>query len=161
MTVHGYCVRAGPRNVVVMERTALHPTTPRGHFVRHFLEMVVAMLAGMVVLEPVWPLALDPLGWVGILDLPEPAALVMATNMTVMMSAWMGLRGHGRRAMLEMAAAMYLPFAVLFVPMWMGVLSAGGMLVGGHLLMLPAMVGAMLLRRDEYAGGHQHAVARR
>jgi len=27
-------------------------------------------------------------------------------------------------------------------------------MIGGHILMLPAMVAAMLLRRDEYTGSH-------
>jgi hypothetical protein len=92
-----------------------------------------------------------------VLALPVPAALVMATNMTLTMSVWMRYRGHGWAATAEMDAAMYLPFAVLFVPMWLGVLSPDGMLVGGHLLMLPAMAGVMLLRRDEYTGGHEKA----
>lgn len=81
----------------------------------------------------------------------------MATNMTVAMVAWMRLRHrHGWPATLEMSAAMYLPFIVLFPPMWLGVLSAHAMLVLGHVLMLPAMAGVMLLRRDEYTG-HHHA----
>jgi hypothetical protein len=134
-----------------------HPRTPTGHFVRHFLEMVVAMVAGMVVLEPIWSMAAGPLGVSDLLALPEPAALVMATNMTITMSVWMRYRGHGVAATAEMAAAMYLPFVVLFVPMWLGVISPDGMLVGGHLLMLPVMVAAMLLRREEYTGGHEKA----
>lgn len=130
--------------------TTLQPTTPLGHFVRHYLEMVVAMVVGMAALGPVWSLAGDALGRPAVLDLPEVSALVMATNMTVAMSAWMRYRGHGWRPTLEMAAAMYLPFVVLFPPMWMGAMSPDAMLVAGHVLMLPAMAGAMLLRLGEY-----------
>jgi hypothetical protein len=50
-----------------------------------------------------------------------------------------------------MGAAMYLPFVVLFGPLWAGVLSPGGMLLWGHVLMLVAMAGAMALRPAEYA----------
>jgi hypothetical protein len=133
-------------------KTLLRPTTPTGHFVRHYLEMVVAMVVGMVALGPLWSLAADALGRPGLLHAPEPSALVMATNMSVAMCAWMRIRGHGRRATLEMAAAMYLPFVVLFPPLWAGLVSADTVMVGGHVLMLPAMAAAMLLRRDEYTG---------
>jgi hypothetical protein len=54
-----------------------------------------------------------------------------------------------------MGAAMFIPLLVLIGPFWAGVLS-GDMLSGAmHVLMLPAMVIAMLHRRDEYAQDHQ------
>lgn len=56
-----------------------------------------------------------------------------------------------------MGLAMYLSFVALFPLLWTGTLSPGGLFVLGHVLMLPAMVGAMLLRRDEYAGHHRQA----
>jgi hypothetical protein len=130
------------------------------HFVRHYLEMVVAMVLGMAVLGPVESVVLDPLGWHSVRAVPELNALVMASNMTVAMVAWMRYRGHSSTAASAMAAAMYLPFLVLFPPLWLGFLSASEMLLGGHLLMLPAMVGAMLLRRDEHTGHHDHEAAR-
>ena len=123
-------------------------------FVLHYLEMVVAMAVGMVVLHPVWSLGLGALGQADVLNRTEVMALVMATNMTVAMSAWMRYRGHGWASIAEMGAAMYLPFLVLFVPLWAGLISSGGLMLAGHLLMLPAMVVAMLLRRDEYMGHH-------
>ena len=95
------------------------PRTPWRYFVRHFVEMVVAMVVGMVVLG----LALKPL--LGLSDLFERAdlnALVMATNMTIGMSLWMRYRRHGWESIAEMGAAMYIPFAVLLVPFWAGVL---------------------------------------
>lgn len=128
-----------------------------GHFVRHYLEMVVAMLVGMIALGPLWSLVGDALGWSAALHLPEPMALVMATNMSIAMCAWMRYRGHGWPATLEMAAAMYLPFLVLFPLLWLGVLSPGGLMLWGHALMLPAMAAAMLWRVDEYTGHRAHA----
>ncbi|MFR9803329.1 hypothetical protein ACL02T_13635 [Pseudonocardia sp. RS010] len=133
-------------------KTLLRPTTPTGHIVRHYLEMVVAMVVGMIALGPLWSLAGEALGWTAAFHAPEPASLIMATNMSVAMCAWMRFRGHGWPATLEMAAAMYLPFVVLFPPMWAGLISAGTVMVGGHVLMLPAMAVAMLLRRGEYIG---------
>jgi hypothetical protein len=140
-------------------------TTPRSawtraeawRFTRHYLEMVVAMLLGMAVLGPLESALLDPLGWQSVRAVPELDALVMATNMTAAMVAWMRYRGHSRAATGLMAAAMYLPFVVLLAPLWLGALSPTGMLVGGHVLMLPAMAGAMLLRREEYTGCHRAA----
>jgi hypothetical protein len=133
-------------------KNLLRPTTPVGHFVRHYLEMVAAMLVGMIALGPVWSLTGKALGISEFLHQPEPMALVMATNMTVAMCAWMRYRGHSWRANVEMAASMYVPFLMLFPPLWFGLISASGLMIGGHLLMLPAMAAAMLLRPSEYSG---------
>jgi hypothetical protein len=129
-------------------------TTPRWpalrRFVRHYLEILVATLAGMVVLGPVESMLLNPIGWAKLLAHFETYTLVMATNMTVAMAAWMRFRRHGWAAIAEMAVAMYAPFMVLFPPLWLGVLSATGLMVLGHVLMLFAIAAAMLRRRDEY-----------
>lgn len=148
--------------------TTVRPAPPRAtwnrttvwHFVRHYLEMVVAMVLGMVVLGPLEKLVLDAAGGSWLLDSwllnrPEVVTLIMATNMTIAMVGWMRYRGHGWAANLEMAAAMYLPFIVLFPPLWLGLLSHGGLMLVGHVLMLGAMAAAMLWRPAEYAG-HQH-----
>ncbi|MBW0117564.1 hypothetical protein [Pseudonocardia abyssalis] len=122
----------------VTARTAL---ADRG-FWTHYLQMLVAMVLGMVVLGMLWP------------HVPgiEATVLVMATNMTVGMSAWMLWRRHPRVSVAQMAAAMYVPFLVLLPPLWAGWLTGDGVMLLGHLLMLPAMVAAMLLRPHEYVG---------
>jgi hypothetical protein len=120
-------------------------------FALHFLEMVVAMAVGMVALHPVWTVVLDPLGAAWLMDQPYTGALIMATNMTLAMSAWMRVRGHRWRPIVEMGAAMYLPFLVLFVPLALGLIGEGALMLWGHVLMLPAMAAAMLLRPHEYA----------
>ncbi len=119
-------------------------------FTRNFLEMVVAMAAGMMVLGPIRMLVIGQLGWSDLFDRPELYALAMAADMTIAMSLWMRYRQHSWISIAEMAAAMVLPFVVLFVPLWAGALSGDTLLVAGHLLMLPAMVIAMLSRRSEY-----------
>jgi flagellar biosynthetic protein FliP len=116
-------------------------------FLRHYLEMVAAMFVGMLVLGPVWT-ALFP----GLSASPAAAAMVMATDMALGMAAWMGVRGHGRKAVVEMCAAMYAPFVVLLVPYALGVIDGGALMIGGHVLMFPAMALAMLRHRHEYAG---------
>jgi hypothetical protein len=125
-------------------------------FVRHFLAMFIAMIVGMVALTPVWTFAFDRLGWAPLSGRPALSAIVMATNMAIAMSAWMRFRGHGWAATGEMAAAMYLPFVVLLLPLGAGVLSGHGLMMLGHVLMVPAMIAAMLRRRHEYTSGHAH-----
>ena len=125
-------------------------------FGRHYLEMVAAMVIGMVVLGMLESVALDAVGWSGLLDRADVDALVMATNMTVAMASWMRFRGHARAPLVEMVAAMYLPFVLLVVPLWLGAISEDTLLIAGHVLMLPAMAAAMLLRRDEYTHHGHH-----
>jgi hypothetical protein len=117
----------------------------------HFGEMVVAMAVGMVALHPLWMWVLDAVGAAWLMHNPYTGALIMATNMTVAMSAWMKVRGHRWRPIAEMGAAMYVPFLVLFVPLALGLIGSGALMLWGHLLMLPAMAAAMLLRPHEYA----------
>ncbi|MGH3366162.1 MAG: hypothetical protein ACRDOY_03070 [Nocardioidaceae bacterium] len=119
-------------------------------FLRHYLQMLAAMLAGMLVLEPMRMLAVSALGWSAVFDRTEPAALAMATEMSIGMAAWMRFRGHGWAPTLEMCLAMFVPFVVLFVPLWTGLIGDSMVMIAGHLLMLPAMLLVMLRRPEEY-----------
>lgn len=135
----------------------LNPDTSKRAFARHFLEMLVAMVAGMAILGAAVSLVLVVLGCASLLD--EHADLhgvVMATNMTIGMGLWMRHRGHDWLHVREMAGAMYLPFFLLLVPFWTGALGSGLFLAGGHVLMLPAMLGIMLYRWEIYAQDHRH-----
>lgn len=128
----------------------------RHNLVRHFVEMVLAMIVGMAVLGAVVQGICAVLGHSGFfLDHPGLRAPLMAMNMTIGMAAWMRHRGHGWAPIAEMSAAMFVPVAVLIGPFWAGALSGGGLLGGMHVLMLPAMVIAMRHRRDEYARDHR------
>ncbi|MEO6089755.1 MAG: hypothetical protein ABIQ18_42275 [Umezawaea sp.] len=122
------------------------PARPALRFARHFLEMVVAMVAGMIVLGPVWSFA-----WPGLSGMVTAHVLVMATNMSLGMALWMRIRRHGWASIAEMSAAMYVPFLVLLPFYWTGVLSEMALMAAGHVLMLPAMLAAMLRRRHEYS----------
>ena len=132
------------------DSTPARPAAAWGPFARHYLEMVIAMVVGMIVLHPLWSVGLDALGLPGALDDPTVMALVMATDMSLGMGAWMRFRGHSWPAIAEMSAAMYLPFAVLLVPYWAGAVSGSFLFTAGHVLMLPAMALAMWWRLDEY-----------
>lgn len=121
----------------------------------HYLEMFVAMVVGMVAIGPLWSIAGEALGWTAVLERVDVGSMVMATNMTVAMGAWMKFRGHRWRPIAEMGLAMYLPFLVLLVPLWIGLIGHGTLMLAGHVLMLVAMAVAMLLRPDEYIH-HRH-----
>ncbi|WP_433330324.1 hypothetical protein [Spirillospora sp. CA-294931] len=137
--------------------TASRPSAgSRRRFVRHYAEMVLAMVVGMIGLEPAWNL-LDS----AFLARPDMEALVMATNMTIGMTVWMRHRGHSWTPVAEMGASMYVPFLVLFVPYWTGLISGSDLMMVGHALMLPAMLVPMLLRKDEYTHAHHHAPAKK
>ena len=123
-------------------------TVSRGSWLRfalHYVEMVVAMFVGRVALAPLWSLAVP-----GLSAAPAADAMVMATNMAVGMGVWMKIRRHAWRPIVEMSAAMYLPFVALLVPYWLGVLSGHGLMMLGHVLMFPAMLAAMLWRRSSH-----------
>jgi hypothetical protein len=120
-------------------------------FVRHYLEMLGAMVAGMVVFGGLVTFVCAVTGHQDLFDHAGARAPIMATNMTVGMTLWMRYRGHDWGATAEMAAPMFVPLAVLLVPFWVGVLPGGGLLGGMHILMLPAMWFVMARRREEYS----------
>jgi hypothetical protein len=135
--------------------------SPAFTFARHYVEMVVAMLLGMFVLGGIGAVLL---GLVGIdtgdwhTDAPALMLLEMAFTMSVSMVAWMRYRGHGWAASWEMTASMFLPTFAAIALLGLGVVEDGGALMAiQHVVMFPAMLGVMLLRRDEYTGHHHRA----
>lgn len=121
-------------------------------FVRHYLEMVAAMLLGMVTLYPLWLLGTHGAAEDAWVHRTEPELVAMATAMTVPMVLWMWRRGHRARPTVEMTAAMYAGFVALFPFLWAGWLDEMGVMMAGHVLMPLFMLGAMLVRREEYLG---------
>jgi hypothetical protein len=131
-------------------------------FIRHYVEMVVAMLLGMVVLGIPAEGALrvvDTSSSELQADAPAVLLLGMAFVMTVPMVGWMRYRGHGWRPNAEMAASMFLPtFGVI------GLMAAGmvadfmSLMTIEHVAMLPSMLVAMLLRPHEYTSHAHHAL---
>ena len=132
------------------------------HFVRHYVEMVIAMFLGMAVLGLPAGWMLNALGssWAALNDdAPGLMLLGMAVTMTVPMVAWMRYRGHGWRANTEMSASMFLPTFAVIAMLGAGLVTdIGLLLVVEHVAMLLAMLVAMLLRRAEYTCG-AHASA--
>jgi hypothetical protein len=141
-------------------------TSANRHFVRHYVEMLVAMVLGMVVLGTPATVALNAAGTsMADLhdDLPALMLLGMAVTMTVPMVAWMRHRGHGWPASAEMSASMFLPAFGVIALLWSGLVEdVGALMLVEHVAMLPSMLVAMLLRREEYSGGvHAHGASRR
>jgi hypothetical protein len=134
-------------------------------FVRHYVEMVIAMFLGMAILGVPAGWAMGPLGtsWSALhTDAPALMLLGMAVTMTVPMVAWMRYRGHGLRANTEMSASMFVPTFAVIALLWAGLVEdIGVLLVIEHVAMLAGMLAAMLLRRAEYTGGaHGHVEQR-
>ena len=150
-------------SIQVHERRIRNYVSKVGRFILHLLEMLLAMMAGMVILY-----LLD------ILLIPESSIFTpfvdygtiqfdfaMAVFMTVPMAAWMIVRGHGWRHGAEMAFAMFAPVATIIVlrlleadayPLWLAQASHPAMFLG--------MILAMLFSRGHYtnkAGHSAHA----
>jgi hypothetical protein len=129
------------------------------NFTRHLLEMVVAMMAGMVLLGvALWALG-EPPAYANLLL----RYALMGAFMSAPMVGWMRYyRGHAWSDGLEMTAAMLAPMFALVLPVELGVagrvpgLSEDSLMMLSHVAMIGGMVLLMLYRRDRYAHGHDH-----
>jgi putative intracellular protease/amidase len=136
------------------EGAAVRRRPPSGRpwlrFAGHYLEMVVAMVAGMVVLGGAWHALLALTGIGSLPPSPYRATAEMAVTMTVGMGAWMRVRGHAWPATVEMGAAMLVPAAAVIGLLGLGALTAGAAMVVEHAAMFVLMLVVMLRRRAEY-----------
>lgn len=134
---------------------------PAWRFVRHLLEMTIVMMLGMCVLGGAFrELHLLVFGggfeaaWRNHVEL---AAFAMAFDMTVPMVLWMRWRGHSWERGGEMAAAMNLSLLPAFVLYALDAIPGRGVLGVQMMLMVPAMLAAMLYRKEEYSAPHNGA----
>lgn len=140
----------------VMTRAA--PAASVGAFARHYVEMVVAMGLGMMAFGILFVSPLDPLGlrealWAR----PIARELGMLVAMSLPMAAWMLFRGHSAECTIEMVVGMAVPSLVVIGLADAAVvpgLGTGNLSLWSHVAMLLGMLGAMLVRRDEYARPH-------
>ena len=126
----------------------------------HLLEMLLAMMAGMVALSILGDLipAYSSL-YFAFRSGTNLYELAMVVSMTVPMVAWMTVRGHGRRHGAEMAFAMFAPVAVIIVLRLLEVDVYLPWLADiGHMASFVGMIAAMLYRRDHYTGKVAHSV---
>jgi peptidoglycan biosynthesis protein MviN/MurJ (putative lipid II flippase) len=124
-------------------------------FLRHLLEMTIAMMLGMCILGMAFR-GIHTAVFGGGFDAAwrqhtELAVFAMTFNMTLPMVLWMHHRGHTWERCGEMASAMFLLALAVLVPFWAGAISAAVVLPLEMALMLPAMIGVMAIRYDEYA----------
>ncbi len=131
-----------------LEPTHRHATIGWRPLARHYLEMILAMVVGMLVLGALRTA-------VGLTvpfeEQPGTAYLLMAIDMSLGMGAWMRYRGHGWAGTLEMCAAMFVPL-VLLPAVWAGAMGAMTFMMVAHVVMPIAMLAVLLRRRGEY--GH-------
>jgi flagellar biosynthetic protein FliP len=138
------------------ERAWLHG--PTAQFVRHLAEMVLAMMLGMAVLGFLVRGVMGALGYPdGLRPYPELFAVAMTLEMTVAMAGWMLFRGHRRAIVAEMSGAMVAPVLVVVALCLIHVLPSTSAPTLAHVIMYPAMLGAMIHRRTEYTRSHRSA----
>jgi peptidoglycan biosynthesis protein MviN/MurJ (putative lipid II flippase) len=135
--------------------TAREQEHRRRTFLRHLVEMIIAMMLGMCVLGMAFR-GIHTALFGGGFDAAwrqhtELAVFAMTFNMALPMVLWMHHRGHTWERCGEMAGAMFLLGLVVLVPFWAGAISSGVVLPLEMMLMIPAMIGVMALRYDEYA----------
>ena len=136
-----------------MQSDTTHSTL---HFVRHYAEMVAAMFIGMFALSKPADWLFNALGTSTSSDHPVMMLFSMGITMTLPMIAWMRYRGHAWRPTNEMAASMIIPTSGAMALVGTGVMNSDTVMVLEHVAMLTGMLVAMLLRRDEYSGAHDH-----
>ena len=123
-------------------------------FARHFGEMVLAMLLGMLVLGGAAELLFAAAGS-SLADQSGAAqVMLMGFNMTLPMVLWMSYRGHAAARNVEMALSMIVPSVVAAVLAWAGALESGAALGVQHAVMIPAVLGVMLWRYEDYSHAH-------
>lgn len=135
---------------------ATAPRHSRWLFVRHVVEMVVAMTLGMFLGVGIF------VAIIGV-DYPQSrhqhptaALLVMAVSMTLPMVAWMRYRRHSWRDSMEMSAAMLVPAVPFLVLLWCHVTRVA--LTGPYMMLsIVAMLALMFYRWDVYSA---HPVTR-
>jgi hypothetical protein len=120
-------------------------------FWRHFLEMLAAMVVGMIATGAIFLSIVGLKTWEQVtIQYPTQTLVAMAGGMSIPMVAWMLYRGMGRRNAYEMAAAMVLPVLPFLCLVWFDVTKSAQ--CGGY---CAATVVAMLLlmgyRRSQYS----------
>lgn len=126
---------------------------PTWTFIRHYVEMVVVMLAGMTVYGAVLALA----GVEFSDQSAELRLLGMGLSMAVPMVPWMRFRGHGWARTWEMTGAMLVPTVAAIALLRAGLVEDLDTLFAiEHTAMFVAMLAVMLARREEYSGHPEH-----
>lgn len=121
-------------------------------FWRHFLEMLGAMVVGMIAAGAIFVSVVGVKSWDEVtIQYPTQALLAMAVGMTLPMVLWMRHRGMGWRNSAEMGALMVLPVIPFLCLVWFGITQSAW--CGPYCVStIVAMYALMRYRRAEY--GH-------
>jgi hypothetical protein len=125
---------------------------PGWRFTRHLLEMIAAMMVGMMIFGAAVAALGEPPGYSN----PFVEYGFMGASMSVSMVAWMRLRGHAWSDGLEMTAAMLVPMSAVVIPFGLGAAgeasghSGHALMMLAHVAMIGGMVALMIYRRDRY-----------
>lgn len=112
---------------------------------RHYAEMLLAMFAGMLAVGALRAAAGLTVAFA---DHPGWSFLLMATDMSLGMAAWMRYRGHSWASTLEMCAAMYVP--LLLLPLVQAdVMGDMTFMIVAHVVMSVGMLAVLVRHRHE------------
>lgn len=128
-------------------------------FLLHFLEMLLAMGAGMGIFHLLVRLipASSSLN-TAIKPGTNVHAILMMAFMTIPMLGWMIIRGHGWRHSLEMGIGMVIPMLVIALLCQLGLSEYLPWLTDANsAAMFLGMIAVMIYRRDHYTGSASHS----
>ena len=125
-------------------------------FWRHFLEMLAAMMVGMIATGAIFVSAVGLKTWDQVtIQYPTQALLAMAAGMTIPMVAWMVYRRMRWQLSLEMAAMMLVPVLPFLCLVWFDVTSSAR--CGWYCLVsIGSMLALMSYRRTRYSASAPH-----
>ena len=129
------------------------------YFIRHFVEMCLAMCIGGIPLIILFFWGAAQFGRPDLLQTsPEFSVLAVACILSLPMVAWMRIRGMTWRLTAEMSGAT-IAVGILIVGLgWLGVLSRTSLFEWMKGLACPSMLVPMLLRLEHYTGRMDHSM---
>jgi hypothetical protein len=134
----------------VKARAPRYAAGSRRVFVRHLVEMVVAMMLGMMAGVGIFVSVIGGTYDDARHEYPTAALLVMAIGMTAPMVAWMRFRRHSWRDSVQMGAAMMVPAVPFLVLLWCHVTRVA--MTGQYMAVsTAAMLALMFYRWDVYS----------
>jgi hypothetical protein len=125
--------------------------TRTGYFLRHLLEMCLAMCIGGIPLIVLFFWGAAQLGYPDLFEQsPELSVLVVSFILSLPMVAWMRFRGHEWRPTLEMASTTIVLGVLLVGLGWLGILPRNALFEWLTRLACPVMLVPMFLRLNAY-----------
>lgn len=136
------------------ESSVMMTTAGKRHlspFWRHFLQMLAAMMLGMIATGAIFITVVGLKTWDEVTtQYPTQSLLAMAVGMTVPMVTWMFYRGMGWRNSFEMAAVMVAPVVPFLCLVWFD-LTRSAQCGAYCALTVVSMLALMRYRRTEYS----------